>query len=224
MMEFKEVLDRDTEESVDWARNLEPGKSDSALIHFIGVYLDLEQDPYRRLNATFILNALASTRSLRETALAQALGCLPAIVQEPDRDLRRNGLVAVSSILHSISRRVTPSRRPSYANLVDSWIGRIPGDWEQSLLTSVLSAFGAAPKKQPRPVRPDATLAIVVGAQPRLRSEFKNAIWMYGVKKGLVDPRAGIIRPDSKLKRVFKGRVCIKKSDLSKLLKSHLIG
>ena len=224
MIEFKDMLDRDTDESVGWARSLEPEKSEAALSHFLGVFLDPEQAGLRRLNATFILNALASTRTLHETALAQALGCLPAIVQEPDRDLRRNGLVAVSSILHSMSRSATPSRRAAYADLVDSWIDEVPDDWEKGLLTSILTAFGAAPKKRQKPVRPDVKLAVVVGGRPRPRGDFKKLIWRYIVDKGLFDPKSGAIRPDSKLKQVFKGRVSFKRSELPKLLETHLIG
>lgn len=224
MIDFKDILDRDTEESVGWARELDLEKSESALSHFLGVYLDREQAPIRRLNATFVLNALASTRALPESALAQALGSLPAIAQESDPDLRRNGLVAASSILHSVGRSATPSRRAAFAELVDPWIDELPQDWEKGLLTSILSAFGAVPKKRQKAVQPDAALAAVVGVKPQPRAQMKKRLLRYIELRGLINPASKVITADQKLKKVFGGKARIKRSDLQKFIREHLIG
>lgn len=141
MTDFKEMLGRDTDESVDWARRLSAEQSEPAAQHFFGVLADKEQSLMRRINAAFILNALASSRSLSESIGTQALGLLPGLLHEEDRDVRRNGLVAFSSVLHSVAPNLPVARRDLLRQLLDGCALTVPDEWERGVLSSTASVL-----------------------------------------------------------------------------------
>jgi upstream activation factor subunit UAF30 len=74
-----------------------------------------------------------------------------------------------------------------------------------------------------KPVKPDATLAAVVGADPLTRAELTKKIWDYVKKNDLQDPNdKRTIRADEKLKPVFGGKDKVSMFEMTKLVNQHV--
>jgi len=218
VIDFKDMLDKDADEGVDWARRLPDGHEAGALDYFWGILGDKDQTALRRLLAASVLNALGSSHSLPLVAATQAFGAIPTLARETDQDIRRNGLAAVSSVLHSLCKVAPPASLGAFDQFLKSLAREMPGGWEKSLLAGVSVAF------EKRYLRPDPFLAKLVGKEPRSRVAYKSKLWNYILSKGLFDSKASAIRSDAKLRPVLGGRARIKKSELPKYLAEHLIG
>lgn len=143
MTEFRDILNRDTDESIAWARQLASGLSEAAAQHFLSVLADPEQTLLRRLNAAAVVNALASSRALPETIATQAAGALPGLLKDEDSTIRRNALVAVSSVFHSSARTVPEGRLELLRHILEDCVPMASDDWDRSKLTSIRSALSA---------------------------------------------------------------------------------
>ena len=90
----------------------------------------------------------------------------------------------------------------------------------------------AAPKKKAarkpnaafmRPVTPSSTLAEIVGAKPKPRTEVTKKLWLYIKKNGLQDHNnKRQINADAKLKAVFGGKSSVNMFAMTKLVSNHL--
>ena len=147
MTDFNEMLNRDADESVAWARSLPLEQSELAARHFFSVLADKEGTALRRLNAASILNALASSRPLTDSIATQALSLLPGLLHEDERDLRRNGLVALSSTLHSVARSLPPKRRDLYRGLLEACAEQVTDEWDRGKIRSMCSVLAPSEVK-----------------------------------------------------------------------------
>jgi upstream activation factor subunit UAF30 len=98
------------------------------------------------------------------------------------------------------------------------------------------SAVGSAPVQKKRvraprapsagfmkPLKPDATLAEVVGSKPLPRTEVAKKLWAYIKKQGLQDSRnRRMINADAKLNAVFGGKRKVSMFEMTKLISKHL--
>jgi chromatin remodeling complex protein RSC6 len=74
-----------------------------------------------------------------------------------------------------------------------------------------------------KPVRPDATLATVVGSAPLPRTELTKKLWAYIRRKGLQDSKnRRMINADDKLRDVFGGKRQVSMFEMTKLVSKHL--
>lgn len=86
----------------------------------------------------------------------------------------------------------------------------------------------AAKKRKPnaafmKPVRPDATLAAVVGSAPLPRTQVTKKLWAYIKRKGLQDKKKRImINADDNLRTVFGGKRQVTMFEMTKLVSRHL--
>lgn len=86
------------------------------------------------------------------------------------------------------------------------------------------------PAKKPnaallKPVKPDAALAAVVGAEPLPRSEMTKRLWDYIKKHGLQDAKdKRQINADEALKAVFDGKSQVSMFEMTKLVSNHVSG
>jgi upstream activation factor subunit UAF30 len=68
-------------------------------------------------------------------------------------------------------------------------------------------------------VKPQASLAVVVGKSPLPRTEVTTKLWGYIKKNGLVDAtNQKVIRADATLKPIFGGKSSISTSDLPRIV------
>ena len=97
------------------------------------------------------------------------------------------------------------------------------------------AAKKAAPKKAAKksarkpnaafmaPLSPSATLAEVIGNQPRPRTEIVKKIWDYIKKNNLQDKKnKRMINADTKLKAVFGGKDQVSMFDLAKIVSKNV--
>ena len=86
----------------------------------------------------------------------------------------------------------------------------------------------AAKKRKPnaafmKPVRPDASLAAVVGSSPLPRTQVTKKLWAYIKRRGLQDKKKRImINADDNLKAVFGGKKQVTMFEMTKLVSRHL--
>jgi len=86
----------------------------------------------------------------------------------------------------------------------------------------------AAKKRKPnaafmKPVRPDESLAAVVGSSPLPRTQVTKKLWAYIKRRGLQDKKKRImINADDKLKVVFGGKKQVTMFEMTKLVSRHL--
>ncbi|MBI4064285.1 MAG: SWIB/MDM2 domain-containing protein [Elusimicrobia bacterium] len=74
-----------------------------------------------------------------------------------------------------------------------------------------------------KPMRPDATLAEVLGSKPLPRTEAVKKIWAYIKRNKLQDTKnRRNINADAKLKAVFGGKTTVTMFELTKFLNKHL--
>ncbi len=74
-----------------------------------------------------------------------------------------------------------------------------------------------------KPVRPDATLATVVGSAPLPRTELTKKLWAYIRRKGLQDAKnRRMINADDNLRAVFGGKSQVSMFDMTKLVSRHV--
>jgi chromatin remodeling complex protein RSC6 len=74
-----------------------------------------------------------------------------------------------------------------------------------------------------KPVKPDATLAPIVGSAALTRAELTKKIWDYVKKNDLQDPKdRRSIRADAKLKPVFGGKDKVTMFEMTKLVNQHV--
>jgi hypothetical protein len=81
------------------------------------------------------------------------------------------------------------------------------------------------PPPQPNmtPIRPDATLAKIVGDKTMLRSELTKLLWVYIRENGLQDETdKQLIHADENLKAVFNGKRDVNIFELTELVSGHL--
>ena len=86
---------------------------------------------------------------------------------------------------------------------------------------------GTSTKKAPnalaKPVRPDQTLAAIVGAEPLPRTELTKRVWAYIREHQLQDAQdRRRIRADDKLRAVFNGQDSASMFELTKFVNGHL--
>lgn len=73
------------------------------------------------------------------------------------------------------------------------------------------------------PVKPDATLATVVGSEPLTRAALTKKIWEYVKKNDLQDPAdRRTIRADARLRQVFGGKERVSMFEMTKLVNQHV--
>ena len=86
----------------------------------------------------------------------------------------------------------------------------------------------AAKKRKPnaafmKPVRPDESLAAVVGSSPLPRTQVTKKLWAYIKRRGLQDKKKRVmINADDKLKVVFGGKKQVTMFEMTKLVSRHL--
>ena len=86
----------------------------------------------------------------------------------------------------------------------------------------------AAKKRKPnaafmKPVRPDATLAAVVGSIPIPRTQVTKKLWAYIKRRGLQDKKKRtMINADDNLRAVFGGKKQVTMFEMTKLVSRHL--
>lgn len=74
-----------------------------------------------------------------------------------------------------------------------------------------------------QPMQISEELAAVVGQGPMPRTEVTKKLWAYIKSKGLQDPKnKRNIRPDDKLKEVFKTKEPVNMFEMTKLVNKHL--
>jgi len=74
-----------------------------------------------------------------------------------------------------------------------------------------------------KPVKPDDTLAAVVGAAPIPRTQVVKKLWAYIKKNNLQDKKnRRNINADDKLKKVFGGKKTVNMFEMTKLVSKHL--
>jgi upstream activation factor subunit UAF30 len=73
------------------------------------------------------------------------------------------------------------------------------------------------------PVKPDKTLAAIVGSDPLTRAVLTQKVWDYIKKNDLQDPKdRRSIRADAKLKPVFGGKDKVTMFEMTKLVNQHV--
>jgi chromatin remodeling complex protein RSC6 len=74
-----------------------------------------------------------------------------------------------------------------------------------------------------KPMKPSATLAVVIGAGPMPRTEVTKKLWAYIKKHKLQDRRnRRMINADAALKPVFKGKAAVNMFEMTKLVSKQL--
>ena len=74
-----------------------------------------------------------------------------------------------------------------------------------------------------KPMKPDAALAAVVGANPIPRTEITKRLWIYIKKNSLQDKlNKRNIKADDKLKLVFGGKAIVSMFEMTKLVGKHI--
>ena len=74
-----------------------------------------------------------------------------------------------------------------------------------------------------KPLKPDAALAAIVGADPLPRTEVVKKLWVYIKKHKLQDQNnRRNINADDKLKVVFDGKKQVNMFEMTKLVSKHL--
>ena len=74
-----------------------------------------------------------------------------------------------------------------------------------------------------KPVKPDAKLAVVVGAAPLPRTELTKKLWAYIRKNGLQDKKKKImINADEALQAVFGGKKQVSMFEMTKHVSKHV--
>ncbi len=74
-----------------------------------------------------------------------------------------------------------------------------------------------------KPVTPDATLAAIVGAEPKPRTEITSKIWDYIKKHKLQDEKnRRNINADDKLKALFGGKKQVTMFELTSFVSKHV--
>ena len=74
-----------------------------------------------------------------------------------------------------------------------------------------------------KPVKPDATLAAIVGDKPMPRTELTKKLWAYIKKHGLQDKKnKRMINADATLKPVFGNKASVSMFEMTKLVNKHL--
>lgn len=74
-----------------------------------------------------------------------------------------------------------------------------------------------------KPMKPDAALAEVVGANPMPRTEITKKLWAYIKKNGLQDKvNKRNIKADAALKAVFGGKSVVSMFEMTKLVGKHM--
>jgi chromatin remodeling complex protein RSC6 len=74
-----------------------------------------------------------------------------------------------------------------------------------------------------RPVQPDDTLAAVVGAEPKPRTEITKKIWDYIKANNLQDSEnRRNINADDKLRPIFNGKDQVSMFEMTKLVNQHI--
>jgi dihydrofolate reductase len=80
-----------------------------------------------------------------------------------------------------------------------------------------------APEKGPAALRPDKTLAKVVGDQPMTSKEVTKKLWAYITRKGLQDKQnKRMINADALLRPVFGEKAQVNMDEIPKLVDKHL--
>ena len=80
-----------------------------------------------------------------------------------------------------------------------------------------------APKALAKPVRPDPSLAAIVGPEPLPRTELTKRVWAYIREHKLQDAQdRRRIRADDKLRAVFNGQDSASMFELTKFVNRHL--
>jgi upstream activation factor subunit UAF30 len=80
-----------------------------------------------------------------------------------------------------------------------------------------------APNALAKPVRPDQTLAAIVGPEPLPRTELTKRVWAYIREHKLQDSQdRRRIRADDKLRAVFNGQDSASMFELTKFVNGHL--
>jgi upstream activation factor subunit UAF30 len=75
-----------------------------------------------------------------------------------------------------------------------------------------------------KPVKPNATLAAIVGADPMPRTELTKKLWAHIKKEGLQDKKnRRMINADEKFKALFGGKKQVSMFDLTKIVTKHLV-
>jgi len=74
-----------------------------------------------------------------------------------------------------------------------------------------------------KPVKPDKTLAAIVGSEALTRAALTKKVWDYVKKNDLQDPTdRRSIRADAKLKPVFGGKDKVTMFEMTKLVNEHV--
>jgi len=74
-----------------------------------------------------------------------------------------------------------------------------------------------------KPVKPDAKLALVVGAAPLPRTQLTKKLWGYIKRRGLQDKKnRRMINADAALKAVFNGKKQVSMFEMTKLVNRHV--
>lgn len=74
-----------------------------------------------------------------------------------------------------------------------------------------------------KPMRPDAHLAKVVGAEPKPRTEVTKKLWEYIKKNDLQDAKnRRMINADANLRPVFDGKSQVSMFEMTKLVNGHM--
>jgi chromatin remodeling complex protein RSC6 len=82
---------------------------------------------------------------------------------------------------------------------------------------------GATSPALSKPVKPDAQLAAVVGADELPRPEVVKRLWKYIKAEGLQDQtNRRMINADEKLRPLFDGRAQVNMFEMTKLVSKHL--
>lgn len=80
-----------------------------------------------------------------------------------------------------------------------------------------------APASFTRPLKPDATLAAIVGAEPQPRTELVKRLWAYIKANGRQDAtNRRQINADDTLRPFFNGADSVSMFQLTKLINQHL--
>jgi chromatin remodeling complex protein RSC6 len=80
-----------------------------------------------------------------------------------------------------------------------------------------------APKALAQPVRPDPSLAAIVGPEPLPRTELTKRVWAYIRERKLQDAQdRRRIRADDKLRPVLEGQDSVTMFELTKFVNRHL--
>lgn len=74
-----------------------------------------------------------------------------------------------------------------------------------------------------KPMKPDAALAAVIGANPMPRTEITKRLWAYIKRNGLQDRvNKRNINADDKMRVVFGGKGVVSMFEMTKLVSKHI--